>query len=41
MSAAHLLYIPLCILVGLIAGYVLGQKATLARVASAAAKQKE
>lgn len=41
MSAAHLIYIPGTILIGMVVGYIMGQKAALAQVARTKARRKE
>ncbi len=40
MSITHALFIPGCLLVGLVIGYVLGQRAVLADIAKNNAKKK-
>jgi hypothetical protein len=41
MSMAHLLYVPVCVLIGLALGYVLGARAARAEATEQARQAKE
>jgi proteasome assembly chaperone (PAC2) family protein len=41
MSFAHIIYIPGCVLLGMVAGYIMGTRAAMAEAARLRQKRKE